>query len=278
MRKGIIGLLLFGLLVTVPWQQVFASNVAMISLVHCLVPIGWISDPERASNHTPQQSIPPVDCLDQNRQGSRNSQHLSQRLKLIAGDIAVHDEQWQVAITQYRAAAEIADHPVPGIWSAIVSIYMGKLKDYKTALTVALQAIRVSPRDQDLRVSAAMLYLYYIPPYSRYRESISVMRPELGFTHPYYYSIAAGAYFALGQMDDGLLMAQEAVRLSRATNDPNLTTGLYLLGFMQRCTGQPELGIANLHEAQGLSPQDKNIQIALSEDVTDLCKSYGKVK
>lgn len=254
----------------------WATNRAMAQLNHCLLPIGWISYPDRARSVSPDQPVPPSACLEAARHESGASRSVLSRLELIAGDIAASRDLWQDAIMHYRNAAELIDHPAPGIWSAVVGIYMGKLKDYETALTIALQALRSSPEDQALRMSAGMLYLYYVPPYSNYAQAIAVMRPELGFTEPHFYNIAAGSYLALGELDNGLRMAQESVRLSRARNDINLATGLYLLGLMQRCTGQSELGIANLREAQGLSPQDENIKAALSEDVTSLCKSYGK--
>jgi tetratricopeptide (TPR) repeat protein len=246
-------------------------NHAMVQLAKCVVPIRWISCPDRAWSHTPNQLVPAAEVMERVRQTSGRCHRVLRRLELIAGDIAETNGQWAAAIARYRAAAALADIPAPGIWSAVVRIYMWKLKDYKAALTVAIQAVRDSPEDQDLRVNAAMLYLYYIPPYSGYREALAVMRPELGFTHPYYYNIAAGAYLGSGQLNEGMRMAQEAVRLSRATNDPNLATGLYLLGLMQRCTGQAGPGTENLREARALSPEDDRIRVALGVDISGLC-------
>ena len=127
-------------------------------------------------------------------------------------------------------------------------------------------------------MDAAILYLFYIPPYGRYQEAIAVMRPELGLVYPHYYNIAAGAYLGLGQLDNGMRMARESVRLGRIGNDPSLPTGLYLLGLMQRCAGQPVVGFANLREARGLSPENDQIKAALADDVSGLCRPVAPDK
>ena len=276
-----IGLLFLSLLVTVPWERVLASNAAMSTLARCLMPIGWISYPDRPHPPATTQPLPETACLSAaHRLAAQGNDRVQARIALLDGDLAAGQGEWLTAIEHYRNAAELIDYPVPGIWSTVVGIYMWKLEDYQTALVIALQALEFSPKDQDLRVSAGMLYLYYVPPYGDYTRALAVMQPDLGFTEPYYYNIAAGSYMTLGEFDNGLRMAQESVSKARAMNDNdlNLATGLYLLGLMQRCTGQSELGIANLHEAQGLSSQDENIKAALGEDVTSLCKSYGKAR
>lgn len=276
MHRITVGLLLFGLLVTVPWECVSASNAAMSTLARCLMPIGWVSYSDRAWSANANQLAPSAICLEQVRDEAGESRRVLTRLELIAGDIATSQDRWQDAIANYETASRLIKRPVPGIWSAVVGIYMWKLKDYQTALDITLQALEFSPTDQDLRVSAGLLYLYYVPPYSAYARAMAVMQPELGFTEPYYYNIAAGSYLALGEFNNGLRMAQESVSKARAMNDNdiNLATGLYLLGLMQRCTGQPELGIANLREAQMLSPQDENVKSALVKDTVSLCKPY----
>jgi hypothetical protein len=243
----------------------------MVGLSRCLVPDGWVSDLDRVRRPLASAKLPESRCLDRARAYRQSSQSLSARLDLLDGDIAARRDQWAMAILHYRAAIEGAPIPRPGIWNDIVAIDAWKLKDYEAARIAALEGLRDSPGDQDLRMSAAMMYLYYIPPYSRYREAIEVMRPELGFRYPYYYNIAAGTYLGLGEWSNGLRMAQEGVRLARATKDPNLATGLYLTGVLQRCAGENEAGVRTLREAASISPDDKVIQAGLAENIRNIC-------
>jgi hypothetical protein len=178
----------------------------------------------------------------------------------------------------YSRAKALIGRTAPGISLDIVKTRMSHQKDYPAALAAALDGLRESPEDHDLRVTAAILYLYYVPPYSRYHEALSVMRPELGFRHPYYYNIAAGSYLALGDFARGLPLAREAERLGRAVHDPSLVMSLYLLGLMQRCSGLAEAGRENLLEARALSPHDTQVAAALADDVSGLCQAVSTNK
>jgi len=248
-----------------------STNRAMIHLSKCLWRVGWVSDPDRARSFVSQQVPPSSYCLDRVKRLSGTSRRLTRRLEVIAGDIAAARGQWNQALDHYTTAVRLIPSPAPGISAAIVSIYMWQLKDYSTALDIALQALSSSPDDETLRLCAGLLYLYYVPPFNNYARALRAMRPELGFSSSYPYNVAAGAYLAIDELDNGLTMAQHGVRLSRNRADANLATGLYQLGLIQRCLGHTEQGMANLREALTLSPNDVNIQTAFGDDFRRLC-------
>ena len=253
--------------------HLFANNLASIELNRCLVPVSWTSDLNGSRHPQRGHTAPSELCLAPVRQEKGASGSLRARLQLIDAEVAIRDGRWRDAIAHYGEARALLGHPAPGISLDIVNTLMGKQKDYPAALAAALEGLRESPEDHDLRVTAAMLYLYYVPPYSKYREALSVMRPELGFNHPYYYNIAAGSYLGLGDFEKGLPLAREAERQARAMRDPNLATSLYLLGVMQRCTGLPDAGRRDLAEALAISPDNKQIAEALAKDTFALCKT-----
>jgi tetratricopeptide (TPR) repeat protein len=100
------------------------------------------------------------------------------------------------------------------------------------------------------------------------------MRPELGFSHPYYYNIAAGCYLALGRSRQGLQMADEAVRLARRAKDPNLPAALYLEGMLLRCSGRDDAGIPALQESMALAPTAQT-RVALHANASTICASVS---
>lgn len=261
------------------FERAWCRNRGMIQLTNCLISSGWISDLDRIRRPRSGASPPDSACLRTLHDQADSPRGISTRLELIDGDVAVKNEDWSGAVAHYRSAIKLADRPAPGIWNDIVGIEAWKLKDYRAAQAASLEGLKRSPENQNLRVDAAIMYLYYIPPYNRYREALEVMRPELGFSHPYHYNIAAGAYSGLGQLNAGLRMAKEAVRLARATHDrTNLVTGLYLEGVLQRCSGDTDAGFANLREALSLSPHDERIRAAFAEDIAGICgrRTLGK--
>lgn len=252
-------------------RPITSTNMEMIRLARCVVPIGWATAVDRATQHNPFQVRPSSDCLNTVQRNSVGSTRTSMRLALIEGDIASYEKQYRLAVVHYRRAARLANRPVPGIWGAVASIQLWQLKEYSAALATVTQALRSAPEDEGLRKTGGMLYLYYIPPYSNYRQALAVMRPELGFTGAHFYNIAAGSYIGIGRYGDAILMAQAAVRLSQARDDANLTLGLYHLGIAQHCTGQPEEGRRSLAAALALSPLNSLVKAAL-EDAGPVCK------
>ena len=261
------GILMF----SVHLDRVLAENRAFVLLNRCLVPTSWTSDLTRARHPDPARVPPAAACLQGVRQAGGVPPRLAARLQQLDGDIAFRDGRWRDAVVSYERAKPLIGRPSPGISLDIVNTLQAKEKDYPAALNAALEGLRETPEDHDLRVAAATLYLFYVPPYGRYREALSVMRPELGFTHPYFYNIAAGAYLGVGDFEKGLPLAAEGVRLARPTRDPSLPTSLYLLGLMQRCTGQSDTGRANLLEALALSSSNDQIRAALASDISALC-------
>lgn len=270
--KLTISLLLFGVLIITPWQRVFASNVAMIALVGCLVPIKWVLYPDRPNPPAATQPLPDVECISEAHQLSvQGDDRVQARMALLDGDLARRQGEWLPAIEHYRYAATLLDSPMPDLWFTVSAIYMLNLKDSRSALTVTLQALQQSPRHQGLRVHAAELYLFYLPPYGDAVKALEVIQPERGFDHPYPYVLAANAYLQIGKLQQGLQMAEKAVQLGRTYGGADLANALYTLGVLQRCTDQQEVGITTLREAQVLVPDTGSIQTALGEGFRSLC-------
>ncbi len=272
MRRAAIGLLLLSLLVTVPWERVFASSAAMSILVRCLMPIGWVSYPDRPNPPATAQPLPEAACLSAaHRLAAQGDDRVQARMALLDGDMADGQGEWLTAIEHYRHAAALLNYATPDLWSTVSVIYMLNLKDPTSALTVTLQALRQSPGHEELRTRAAELYLFYLPPYGDAVSALEAMQPELGFTHPYPYSLAAGAYLQVGKTQEGLQMAEKAVQFGRAYGGADLASALYILGVLHRCTDQNEAGLANLREAQALAPDAGYIQAALGAEIRSLC-------
>jgi len=236
------------------------------------MPIGWVSFPDHPNLPATAQPLPEAACLNAAHQlATRADTRVQARMALLDGDLAAGQGEWLIAIAHYRQAAALLNDSTPDIWGTVSAIYMLNLKDPTSALSVTLQALQQSPRDQGLRTRAAELYLFYLPPYGDAVSALNAMQPELGFTHPYPYSLAAGAYLQVGKLQEGLQMAEMAVKLGRAYGGSNLANALYILGILQRCADQHETGIANLREAQTLVPDAVYIQVALGDDFRSLC-------
>jgi tetratricopeptide (TPR) repeat protein len=250
------------------------ENGSMIQLSKCVVPARWVVDLRRAGRPTALSTPPDGRCLRALRARAGLARRLRARLELIDADVAAQQGEWTTAVVHYRSAIEYSDVSVAGLWNDIAAAEAWKIKDYPAALAASLDGLKSSPADEGLRTKAAMMYLYYVQPYSRYREAVKVMRPELGFSQPYYYNIAASCYLALGQSRQGLQMADEAVRLARAVKDPNLPAALYLKGVLLRCSGRDNAGIAALRESMAQAPSDQT-RIALQADAAVICASVS---
>lgn len=248
------------------------ENSSMIQLSKCIVPARWVVDLRRIGRPSASSTPPNGYCLRALRAREGAARRFRARLELIDGDIAAQQGEWTAALSHYRSAIGYSDVSVAGLWNDVAAAEAWKIKDYPAALAASLDGLKSSPDDEGLRTKAAMMYLYYVPPYSRYGEAIKVMRPGLGFSHPYYYNIAASCYLALGQNREGLQMAEEAVRLARPAKDPSLPAALYLQGVLLRCSGRDNAGIAALEESMALAPADQT-RTALSAGAAAVCAS-----
>ena len=253
---------------------VWHENSGMIQLSKCVVPTRWVVDLKRAGRPSAFATHPDGHCLRACRARPGLPRRFRARLELIDGDIAAQQGEWTTAVSHYRRAIDYSDVSVAGLWNDVAAAEAWKIKDYPAAMAASLEGLKSDPYDEGLRTKAAMMYLYYLPPYSRYREAVKVMRPELGFSHPYYYNIAAGCYLALGRSRQGLQMADEAVRLARLAKDPNLPAALYLKGVLLRCSGRDNAGIAALRESMALAPTDQT-RIALHTNAAAMCASVS---
>ena len=266
--RAVIALFVFCLLVTLPWERAIASNLAMNAIARCLVPVKWSSYHDHPSSLANNQLLPQAVCLNAARQMLAQGEHRVQaRMAMLDGDLAAAVGKWLPAIEHYHKAATLLNYDMPDLWNTVSGIMMLKLKDPSGALTVTLQALQQSPSHQGLRTRAAELFLFYVPPYSDAVRALAAMQPKLGFTHPYPYTLAAGAYLHTGKTREGLQMAEQAVRLGRAYGAVELANALKILGIIQRCTGQYEAGLANLRDAQTLVPGAVDIQAALDIDI-----------
>src|SRR5262245_50462114 len=252
-------------------QEAFATNRAFVAFSRCVVPLQWTSDLSRFYHPELRQAAPAEECLQRVRTLSASPRLLA-RVDLAMGDIAARGRRLEDALNRYRSAQARLANAEPGIALDVVKLLMTG-KDYQRALDAALEALTALPGDHDLRVTAGILYLFYVPPYGRYAEAIAVMRPDLGFSHPYYYNIAAGSYLGLGEFVKGVSLAAEAVRRGRELRDPSLPTSLYLLGVLQRCSGAPRAGEASLREAIALAPAHAEARAALGDDTPSVCGS-----
>ncbi len=255
-------------------DPVWRENSGMIQLSKCIVAARWVVDLRRARRPSASSTPPDGHCLRAFRARPGLPRRFRARLELIDGDVAAQQGEWTTAVLHYRRAIEYSDVSVSGLWNDVAAAEAWKIKDYPAAMAASLEGLKSDPYDEGLRTKAAMMYLYYLQPYSRYREAVRVMRPELGFSHPYYYNIAASCYLALGRNRQGLQMADEAVRLARPTKDTNLPAALYLEGVLLRCSGRDNAGIAALRESMALAPTDQT-NIALHANAAAMCASVS---
>ena len=260
----------------------------MLKLTRCLMPTGWTSYPDRPWLGAQNGAImPEAACLDNVQRmvnqaywtsgQSKPAKYLNARLQLIQGDMAFAQQSWQNAVSSYEKSADLLnDVPTPHIWAHIAAIYMLYENNPDEALRVTLHALEHSPESAELRIRASEIYLFHSQP-PRPSQAIEVLRPLVGrYGNSYAYGLMAVAYLNLGQFDDGIDVAQQAIDLARHEGHDDLANALRLLGSIQRCAGQDKVGKDNLRQALLLAPDMGTAKTALNISTTDLCRLQGQ--